>query len=69
MDSGYINVLAVSQPGISSRTWKRRGIKPSAEFVTLDAHEKLYCQKRGLHPCVPFASHAPSPFLMEQGIS
>lgn len=60
-------VLLVSQPGISSQTWKRRGIKPSAEFIILDVNEKLYHQKTGLHPCVLVPSCFPCTFTFPYG--
>lgn len=60
-------LLLVSRPGIISQTWKRRDIKPSAEFITLDAHEKLYCQKRGLQPCVPALICFPCTFSFPYG--
>lgn len=60
-------LLLVSQPGIISQTWKRRDVKLRAEFITLDAHEKLYCQKRGLHPCVPILNCFPCTFSFPYG--
>ena len=60
-------LLLVSQPGISSQTWKRRVIKSGVEFITLDAHEKLYCQKSGLHPCIPVPSCFPCTFSFPYG--
>lgn len=64
---GILMVLFVSQPRISSQTWKRRGIKPSAAFIILDVHEKLYHQKRGLHPGVLVPSCFPCTFTFPCG--